>query len=163
MTSEEFLQQMAKLAAGFRKTLNEATAEVYYEALGNIAPADLAASVAWAIKTTRFLPTPAELLERARYERTTRLKALPPAPEPQALPEWVTEEGDVRTLVAGLQVTLTSAIGRIESIRPPSQSRPGEQPFLSPDERMARATAMLKAHRDWMAAGEPSTREKLSS
>ena len=161
MTSEEFLQQMAKLAAGFRKTLNEATAEVYYEALGNIAPADLAASVAWAIKTTRFLPTPAELLERARYERTTRLKALPAAasaPEPQALPEWVTEEADVRKLVDDLQVTLTSALRRVESIPPPTQARPGEPPQLSQDERMAKATAMLKAHRDWMAAGEPATK-----
>lgn len=117
MTSDEFGLQFSRLGAGFRKALGQATFEVYYEALSGLHPQDLQRAVTWAIHELGAFPVPAALIERARHEKAARLeaerRALPPAPEAEALPDWVTEGSDIGAMVAELKAKLTVAEARV--------------------------------------------------
>jgi hypothetical protein len=152
MTSTEFLPHMSRLAAAFRKDVTQATLEVYLEALGALDVADFALAVRWAIRHKTYLPSPAELLERGKHERTARVRALPPIEAAGALPEWVTESEDidVKAMVAELLPKLAMAAQRVESIRPAPSARAGEAPPMSNPERIAKAGAELERYRAWL-------------
>jgi hypothetical protein len=161
MTSDEFLVQMAKLSAAYRKDISGATAEVYFEALEDLHPSDLASAVSWTIKTTRFLPSPAEIRERAKHERVGRIDRsarehrwalpLPAEPKAPAIPECVTDygPGDVKNILADLTPQLSKAEQQLKP-DPPVKTSSGFDPE-DMEARMARATAMLKAFREYNA------------
>lgn len=95
MTKVEFSRSMAKLAAAYREHVDEPTLEVYYEMLGRQSDEAMAFITDQAIRTLKWFPKIAELIDLAHDYVPERL-ALPAAPaaplEYHACPQGILAE-----------------------------------------------------------------------
>lgn len=84
MTKVEFAQCMARLTAAYREKVEQATVEVYYEALGQYDAEDLGVAIREVIEDIPRFPSVADIRARAvrvRRERQSSRPRLQPAPE----------------------------------------------------------------------------------
>jgi hypothetical protein len=80
VTSEEFAEGVAQLAAAFRETLSRPTIEIYYDALRQYDHGDFVGAVREVIEDQMRFPAIAELrlrILRIRRDRMSEIKRLP--------------------------------------------------------------------------------------
>lgn len=98
MTSADrraFAAELARLAEVFGRPASEALAEAFFDALADCSIEEIRAAVRQLIRSSRFFPCPAELLETVRHRRRELERARSLVAPPQralADPEALTRE-----------------------------------------------------------------------
>ena len=112
----KFAAMLATLAEIYERTVTQQVAEIYFTALKDFSIDDVKMAVEHAVKTNRFFPRPAELLETMRSHRAEHRRALAEQGRRLALVEHQVSEAERQGFLEQIRAFTAKLVG---AMRPP--------------------------------------------
>src|SRR5437660_501636 len=106
-----FAGELLRLAEVYQRPVSEMLADTYFTALDEFSIDEVRQAVAHAIRTTRFSPRPAELIETIRQQRRERRRALAESERTRALPAAEVSEEERQTVLAQIRAFTSRLVG----------------------------------------------------